>query len=79
MQNFRKLARLEITKIRGELYNDVNIAKSENLSKKTARIQEISRNTKNKKNRVVLKFSFMLLWLHTGFRGYKVPLQATQP
>ena len=30
MQNFRKLAQLEIPKNQGELYNDVHIAKSKN-------------------------------------------------
>ena len=30
MQNCRKLAQLEIPKNRGELYNNVNIAKSKN-------------------------------------------------
>ena len=47
MQNFRKLAQLEILKNRGELYNDVNIAKSKNW--KTEKIQEIFRNSKKQK------------------------------
>ena len=47
MQNFRKLAQLEIPKNRGEPYNDVNIAKSKNW--KTEKIQEILRNSKNQK------------------------------
>ena len=44
MQNFRKLAQLEIPKNRGELYNDVNIAKLK--IGKREKIQEISRNSK---------------------------------
>ena len=47
MQNFRNLAQLEILKNRGELYNDVNIAKSKNW--KTEKIQEIFRNSKKQK------------------------------
>jgi len=40
----RKLAQLEMPKNRGELYNDVNIAKSKNW--KTEKIQDIFRNWK---------------------------------
>ena len=47
MQNFRKLAQLEIPKNLGELYNDVNIAKSKNW--KTEKIQEIFRNSNKQK------------------------------
>ena len=47
MQNFRKLAELKIPKNRGELYNNVNIAKSKNW--KSVKIREIFRNSKNKK------------------------------
>ena len=48
MQNFRKLAQLEILKNRWELYHDVNIAKSKNW--KTEKIREIFRKKKEKKN-----------------------------
>ena len=46
MQNFRKLAELKIPKNRGELYNNVNIAKSKNW--KSVEIREIFRNSKKK-------------------------------
>ena len=39
MQNFQKLAQLEIPKNREELYNDMNISKSK--TRKTAKIPEI--------------------------------------
>ena len=47
MQNFRKLAQLEIPKNRGELYNNVNIAESKNW--KSVKIREIFRTSKNQK------------------------------
>ena len=47
MQNLGKLAQLEIPKNRGELYNDVNIAKLKNW--KTEKIKEIFRNSKKQK------------------------------
>ena len=47
MQNFRKLAELKIPKNRGELYNNVNIAKSKNW--KSVEIREIFRNSKKQK------------------------------
>ena len=47
MQNFRRLAQLEIPKNRGELYNDVNIVKLKNWE--TEKIQEIFQNSKKKK------------------------------
>ena len=58
MNNFRKLAQLEIPKNWGELYNELNIAKSKNW--KTEKIQEIFRNSKKQK----IELQGMLLWRH---------------
>ena len=63
MQNLRKLAQLEIPKNRGELYNNVNIAKSKNW--KTGKIQEIFRNSKKTK---ILVLGNVTLKAHAKFQ-----------
>ena len=63
MKNFRKLAQLEIPKNRGELLNDVNIAKSKNWKN-----GKNSRNFSKLKKYIYIVIGTVIMKAHAKFQ-----------